>query len=204
MSTPSDGFWGFFGLDPHEKYKNNQTHFDGLKNLETAAIQFLELKTDRSARWLLSKLNLPMTELQDIRQDALLIFLNKIETGDYLFTGSAPSTYFVEVFRNISLNRSRLKHHKKPTISLENSLFILEDSDFAALQLQRENADLIEQLLQKLGDPCDKIIRLQYLDGFSDEEVIAQNLTKYTTTDSLKVKRSNCLKKLRELAKNVE
>jgi RNA polymerase sigma factor (sigma-70 family) len=200
MDKHFDGFWGFFGLDPHEKFKNNQIHFDGLKNRETAAIQFLELKTDRAARWILSQLNLPIIELQDIRQEALMIFLDKIAAEKYTFSGSAPSTFFVEIFRNVSLNKSRSKYHKKPALSIENSLFQLEDTDFANLQIQREDAQLIDQLLEKLGDPCEQIIRLRHLDGFEDEEVIEKKMTKYATADSLKVKRSNCMKKLREIA----
>jgi RNA polymerase sigma factor (sigma-70 family) len=204
MSTPSDGFWGFFGLDPHEKFKNNLTHFEGLKRHEIAAIQYLEFKTDRAARWLLKQLNLPIFELEDIRQDALLIFLTKIEKDKYTFTGSAPSTYFVEIFRNVALNKSRSKYHKNTTVSIEKGAFQLEDKDFSALEMQRENAQFLTSLLKELGELCHQIIQLRHLDDYSDEEVIEKKWTKYTSADSLKVKRSECMKKLRNLASKYE
>jgi hypothetical protein len=52
-----------------------------------------------------------------------------------------------------------------------------------------EAADLGRHLLAGLGERCGQIIRLQHVDGVSDEEVVHQRLAKYSTPDSLKIKR---------------
>ena len=38
------------------------------------------------------------------------------------------------------------------------------------------------------------------IEGYPDEEVVRQGWTRYTTTDSLKIKRSDCMKKLIQIA----
>jgi hypothetical protein len=58
----------------------------------------------------------------------------------------------------------------------------------------------VRQLLGNLGQPCEQVVRLHHIEGYSDEEVVNQKMTKYSTTDSLKMKRSDCMKKLIQLA----
>jgi hypothetical protein len=52
-----------------------------------------------------------------------------------------------------------------------------------------------------MGEPCTSVIRLHHIDGYPDEEVVRQGWTRYTTTDSLKIKRSDCMKKLIQIAR---
>ena len=66
---------------------------------------------------------------------------------------------------------------------------------------QRESADLVRQFLAHMGEPCETVIRLHHIDGYSDEEVVRQGWTRYSTTDSLKIKRSDCMKKLIQIAR---
>jgi hypothetical protein len=64
-----------------------------------------------------------------------------------------------------------------------------------------EAADLGRHLLAGLGERCGQIIRLQHVDGVSDEEVVHQRLAKYSTPDSLKIKRrGGYMKKLTQIA----
>ena len=58
---------------------------------------------------------------------------------------------------------------------------------------------MLGQLLNQLDDSCRQIILLRYFDEISDEEAVRQKLTAHTTTDSLKSKRSKCLKALAKL-----
>jgi hypothetical protein len=43
------------------------------------------------------------------------------------------------------------------------------------------------------------VIRLKYIDGISDEEAVQDKLTAYSTADSLRKKRSDCMKKLKDI-----
>ena len=88
---------------------------------------------------------------------------------------------------------------KNTTETLENQHH-LADSGIETDSKRIEATELVRLLLGHLGQPCEQIIRLQHIDGYSDEEVVQQKLTKYSTTDSLKMKRSDCMKKLIQLA----
>jgi hypothetical protein len=52
--------------------------------------------------------------------------------------------------------------------------------------------------LSGAGAPCEQVIRLKYIDGYSDEEAIREGLTGYSTVESLRQKRSDCMKKLKD------
>jgi DNA-directed RNA polymerase specialized sigma24 family protein len=75
----------------------------------------------------------------------------------------------------------------------------LHDETWETEQKQREAAEMTRQLLTQLGEPCQQVVRLHHIDGYSDEEVIQGKMTRYTTADSLKMKRSDCMKKLIQL-----
>ncbi|MEM6772351.1 MAG: hypothetical protein AAF597_17375, partial [Bacteroidota bacterium] len=126
-----------------------------------------------------------------------LIFLQKIEAGSYVFQGHAPTTYLVEVVKRLALAASRKM--KREVDSLDDHLD-LADPDQEAFLRNKEAAVLVRSLLDHLGDPCARVIQLHHLDGYSDDEVVRRRMTAYSTTNSLKVKRSDCMKKLIKLA----
>ena len=69
-------------------------------------------------------------------------------------------------------------------------------------------APMMEKALPRIGTAITEIFDQRFMeavvaptvDGYSDEEVVNQGLTKYSTPDSLKMKRSDCMKKLVQLA----
>jgi DNA-directed RNA polymerase specialized sigma24 family protein len=76
----------------------------------------------------------------------------------------------------------------------------VEDPNVEVVNRLDEATETIRHLLGQMGEPCAQVIRLHHIEGYSDEEVVKQKMTGYTTTDSLKMKRSNCMKKLIQLA----
>lgn len=187
----------FAGNDPCRKYGSPETLFLGLKNQQNDAILCAQLKVLPTVKNIVRQLGLPDDRVDEILNQSTLIFLQKIESGAYQFQGFEPTTYLVEVARRVALNATRTQ--KRPTDPLENHVQIA-DPDAENLTAQREAAELVRHLLHQLGDPCASVIRLYHIEGYSDEEVVNQRLTKYTTTESLKVKRSDCMKKLTALA----
>mgnify|MGYP000641265574 CR=1 FL=1 len=77
----------------------------------------------------------------------------------------------------------------------------LQDNTVQEYFERKEHIELIDRLFQNIGPPCSDIIRLKYLDGYADEEVVAQQLSAYSTVESLRVKRSDCMKKLKDMVK---
>lgn len=183
--------------NPCRQFDDNERLFQGLKRLDNAAILCVQTRVMPSARKFAQQYGLPPDSADEVLNQSTLIFLRKIEDGSYHFQGHAPSTYLVEIIRRVALMMTRTK--QKPHEALENHQD-LHDPDVEAAQRQRESADLVRQFLAQMGEPCQSVIRLHHIDGYSDEEVVRQGWTRYSTTDSLKIKRSDCMKKLIQIA----
>lgn len=204
MSNPLGSFFGLFNLDPCKRYPTNLLLFEGLQRVETQAIKCLQMKSRRSVAFLLRQAGLSESDLtDDVLNESILILLKKIGDGSYLFTGNAPSTYTIEIARRIVANQTRLKANK-PHAELKEQHLNIQDDSVQDYYDNLEKINLIEQLLSKMGESCQKLIRLRYLEGLSDEETVAQKRTAHNSVESLKVKRSECMKKLRALAAELQ
>lgn len=184
--------------DPCRPYDSHERLFRGLQRLENAAILCLQMKALKPVRKIVRQYGLPPDQADDILNRSTLIFLQKIEDGNYQFLGHAPSTYLIEIARRVTLSATRAQ--KKTTAPLDGHER-LPDPEVESDKRRQEDTELVRHLLDRLGDPCAQVIRLHHIEGYSDEDVVQQNMTRYTTVDSLKMKRSDCMKKLIQLAR---
>lgn len=166
--------------------------------METSAVERIMEKTAPSVRYLVLRAQLPESLTRDVLHDAVVILVKKIRDNAYNPAESAPATYLIAIARHLIANQLRQKRND-PTITLDDAPEIADDHLHTFLE-GRERRELLESLLDTLGDPCAHLIRLKYLDGYRDEEILAQNLTHYTTPMALRSKRSKCFQKLVELA----
>ncbi len=187
----------FLPKNPLKQYDDHERLFLGLKNMENAAILCLQTKALPAVQRLVRDYGIQGSQAEDILNRSTVIFLQKIESDAYQFKGHAPSTYLIEIAKRLALMATRAqKKSDQPLDKYDH----LQDESWEAEQKQREAAELTRRLLAQLGDPCQEVIRLHHIDGYSDEEVIQRKLTRYSTTDSLKMKRSDCMKNLIQLA----
>jgi RNA polymerase sigma factor (sigma-70 family) len=183
--------------NPCKSYDTNERLFEGLRRLDNAAILCVQMKAINSVRKFVGQYRLPTEQVDDILNQSTLIFLRKIEDGTYQFQNHAPSTYLIEIARRVALMATR---SQKSTLDTLDNQQYLPDPDVEKAGKQSEDKELVRQLLGHLGPPCEQIVRLHHIEGYSDDEVVKQQLTKYSTIDSLKMKRSDCMKKLIQLA----
>ncbi len=188
----------WFSRDPAStRFATHEALFEGLKDEDNEAILYAQLKVLPMVKKLTKEYGLPAEQVDDILDQSTLILLRKISDGSYQFQNYAPTTYFIEIARRVALMATR--YLKKRTQALD-SVPETSDPDYSAFLQHEEAAEIVKLLLDKLGPPCDQLIRLYHIDGLSDEEVVKEQLTRYSNTDSLKATRSNCMKKLTQLA----
>lgn len=187
----------FFPSDPCKRFGSHELLFEGLRKLDNAAILCLQVRASASVKKIVAGYGLADEKAEEILNSATLVFLHKIGSGAYQFQGHSPLNYFLEIAKRQALMATRSL--KKATAPLEN-LPETADPDHVGLLRRNEAAETVKHLLDQLGQPCADVIRLHHIEGFSDEEVVTQRLTKYSTIDSLKMKRSDCMKKLIQLA----
>lgn len=183
-------------LRSSRQFQDDRQLFDGLVALDNRAILQLQRKAAPMVRKITKSMGLNMEQSEEILNQSTLVFLQKIESGAYEYKGHAPTTYLVEVAKRMAMAKVRRK--KPVTVELEDNH--LQKSDYEEVKRMEASAELISLFLGKLTDVCAKIIRLRHIDGYSDDEVITAGFTAYSTVNSLKMKRSGCMKKLIEIA----
>lgn len=183
--------------DPCKKFGGNEALFHGLQRLDNNAILCVQLKALNSVRKFVRQYGLTPDIVEEILNKSTLIFLQKIESGAYQFQGQAPSTYLIEIARRVALMATRSQKRAHETLEHHHNR---HDPDIENYFLRQEATEMVRYLLGQLGSPCKQVISLHHIEGYSDEEVVYQKLTKYSTVDSLKMKRSDCMKKLVQLA----
>lgn len=188
----------FFEPSANKRFADHEVLFQGLLQLEQAAVVYLQLQSRPFVRKIIRGFGLSDDLVEEVLNKSTMIFLKKIEQGKYQFQGNAPSTYLIEVAKRVALMETRNTGRASEPLDIHTDLV---DPESETLLQRSESAELVAQFLNQLGEPCKTVIRLHHIEGYSDEEVVNQQLTRYTTVDSLKMKRSDCMKKLIQIAR---
>lgn len=165
---------------------------------DSKAILYLQDRTAGLVFRLLANHGLPDHLAQEILNDAVIIFIKKLREPGFVLTQAKPTTYFAEIVKLVVSNKTRTRQFSG-NAPLEQQAD-LRDNTVEEYYTRKENREVVALLLAQTGEPCGQIIRLKYLDGYSDDEVIQGKMVSLGTVDSLRVKRSECMKRLREAA----
>lgn len=166
---------------------------------ESKAILYLQDKAAGFTHQLLEQKKLPRHLSGEVLNDACIVLLKKVREQEFVLQSAKLSTYFLEIVKYVVLNKSRGRQYSGHTDMDEQHH--LQDHTVEEYFEQKEHIELINTLFSSVGPPCSDIIRLKYLDGYADEEVVTQQLSPYSTVESLRVKRSDCMKKLKDMVK---
>jgi RNA polymerase sigma factor (sigma-70 family) len=141
---------------------------EGLRNMDTVAIEYLMGKTEGTVRSMVRTTSQPPALAHDLLHDGLIILIEKICEGTFDPAKSSPQTYLAGICRKLLANHLRLKQ-PPPAEPIENGLDIPTD-DLRDFLDHKDRLELLELLLEQLGPPGNDLIRLKYLEGYSDEE----------------------------------
>lgn len=166
--------------------------------MQTPAIEYLMKKTEPAVRRFVLRAGLHNGIVPDILHDAVVILVKKIRDNTYDPTASAPETYLIGVAKKLISNQ--LKQQRRAPLLTLNELPDLPDEHTRTFLESHERRSLLRSLLDQLGEPCARLIRLKYLEGYRDEEILQQKMTHYNTPMALRSKRSKCFQRLVELA----
>ena len=183
---------------PCKKYKQHAQLFSGLEAQDERAIMCLQTKAWPMIMKQIRGFGLSQQQGEEILNRSTLVMLQKIESGSYQFQGNAPTSYLIEVAKRMAMAEAR-KSNKHQHQALEDAP-LDQLTDFAENERKQAAADMVRQLLGKLNEACAQVIRLHHIDGYSDDEVVKNKMTPYSTVNSLKMKRSGCMKKLIKIA----
>ena len=173
--------------------------FIKLKNADPGAIRELASKISYRTNQMVRQANFSTQDAEELVQDALVITITNIRKERFQFQKFTPTAYALGVVRKLIANK--LRKRKLSTTSLKGTENLPDFSPEAFLQ-KKEREQFIGKLLHQLGETCQQILQLKYFEGYKDEEIIRERKTGFSNVNSLKVKRSQCMKQLRALARS--
>jgi DNA-directed RNA polymerase specialized sigma24 family protein len=194
----SNTWRGILGFATKNNFDENDVLYQALQEKSDKAIQFVQRKTIKTVASMSKFAGLSEMDSEEILNDAVIILLQKIASGAYQFQGYDPCTYLVEVAKGLIANAKRKNKRVFEDIDTQ---FDLADYNGTERYLEiKSNESIVRNLLAQIGENCQKLITLKYLEEFKDEEILEQKMTQYSSINTLKVKRSECMKKLSALA----
>lgn len=180
----------------HNNFEDSAHLMESLRQGNSRAILFIQNKAAGFLVQFLKQFRLPPHLLHEVLNEASIIFIKKLREPDFSLHSAQPLTYFIEIIKKVVSNETRKRQlGRHEPIESQSSLL---DASVEEYHARKDNIELLNNLLSGVGAPCEQVIRLKYIDGYSDEEAIRESLTGYSTVESLRQKRSDCMKKLKD------
>lgn len=157
---------------------------------DESALDFLYQKHYRMMLKMILKNSGTEDEAQDIYQEALIVFWQKVINNQLTLT-SKISTYLYSICQNLwrkELERKRRLSHESKEGQEE------PDHD------RQERIKIIRNCIDELGETCKKVLSYYYFDGLSMND-IAEKLG-FANSDTAKTKKYKCKKELDKYIKS--
>lgn len=135
-------------------------------------------------------------EAQDIFQDAIIVFYEKMRLSDFVLTSSIR-TFIYSVSRNLWLNRLKVQS-RSIELNDEIEMISIEPNIVNALESNELN-DLIFGEISKIGADCKKVLIHYYYDRMRMKKIA--ELMSFANEQVAKNRKSSCMKKLKVLIK---
>jgi len=134
-------------------------------------------------------------DARDIFQEAMIVLYEKVSTGTFELTCQIK-TYLYSVCRRLWLKRLQQMQRYNPSLeSVDEIIAVEEELDLH----EKRSADLIvmENALNKIGDPCKSLLEAYYLHKKSMPELA--EFFGYTNADNAKTQKYKCLVRLKKI-----
>lgn len=158
------------------------------------AKQLYDQHRDKVCSWTMKHYRVRKDLALEVYQEAFTIFFYQVRKGMLTSLRCELPTYLTGIIKNLMKQRK----DRHAFIALEDvSDHPAEANLNEAEVIATYNRLLVQELLERIGDPCQTILRLFYQERYSLES-IATDL-KYKNANVVKKKKSLCLKQLREM-----
>jgi len=143
--------------------------------------------------WARKKYHLTQEVAADHFQDAIIKCYENIRNDKLMVLSSSFKTYIFAIAKNLILNT--LNHSNRAESGLEKITNDHKIEILADLQ-QEERQRLVSELLKKVGEPCNSILRMFYFNGFSMESIASR--LNYKNENVVKSTKIRCINDLKE------
>ena len=166
---------------------------DGLRSLKTLIFSRIVAYC--------KKYGVPSEAAEEVTHDSMLILVDDIQSGKYLYEGKCPSLYAMKVGQFLVMNLSKSKYTRRDKV--QDLSAVEQFIGFDDIEIRLHNTHLLEKILSQVQERCQQLIALKYLKEYSYDQIINLQLTHYQSVAALKNATSQCMGKLAEAAKNL-
>lgn len=138
-----------------------------------------------------------LNDAQDVFQDALVIFFEKIK-DEQLELKNSPNAYVLGIAKHLWYQKAKLAAGIIPLTELEKGLLVEPDYFKADRQIARKSQ--LIQFLEKAGQKCLDLLQAFYYQKNSLAEI--KERFGYSSVRSATVQKYKCLEKIRKEVKN--
>ncbi|MBL6446307.1 sigma-70 family RNA polymerase sigma factor [Fulvivirga sp. 29W222] len=144
--------------------------------------------------WCYNHYSLQEDESADVFQDAVIIFYNNVKSGKLEELSSSLKTYLFGIGKNLALKRIR---QNSKTVASEDLAQLDHDHSEQDPFEATERQHIIAEVMNKMGDPCQSILRMFYFDKFT-MDAIASRLG-YKNEHVVKSQKLRCFNQLKKM-----
>lgn len=179
-----------------QQFETETQLFEALKRKSSKAYQCLYDQSYGSVAWFVLKNSGTDDDAADYFQNAMATLCVNVNDGSFeLRPNTKISTYLIEICRRQWLNHLNSKQFKM-TVASNDEMDILSDDEMTAFDdLSVERLGRLQIVFEKLGQTCQQILRLFYMED-QPLKYIAQQLN--STEGTVKVSRHRCLEQLKK------
>jgi len=171
----------------------DQEIVDSLKNRENHVVAFIAKRFMPMISYLIKELRADFLEADDLFQDALMIIIKKIDSGEFILTAKF-STYLYAVCKHLIEYHLKRRDVQIRYLTVQDKEKYQEE-DFSEVYDENLNHKLYQYYFNKLGMNCQEVLKMYWLDVPMKE--IADKLG--STEGFIRKKKHECKKKLLEL-----
>ena len=144
-------------------------------------------------------------DIEDIFQESLMVLMKKVKTGGVTVSrDGALFSYLVQIGKLTACNAIRKKRPLTPeeVITISRNLHKEEkDFEMTVTEKQQTQNEFIDRAFDSLPDTCKTIFKKFYWERKPFDEIA--NIIGFGSEDSVKTKKSRCMKKFVDFAKKL-
>jgi RNA polymerase sigma factor (sigma-70 family) len=146
--------------------------------------------------WICREYSCSIDDGKDIYQVSVLIFHDNVKSGKLEHLVSSIKTYLFGIGKNVVKENMR-KAKRQTSINQEKWLkeYLIDDPEVSPVE--EDVFSTAKKALEKLGQPCQKLIELFYYEKKSMEEISL--ILNYKNAETAKNQKCKCMVRLRKL-----
>lgn len=152
----------------------------------------------RFLRWAYVHYTCTDDEAAEVYQKSFSILYYNVRDGKLTALSSSLETYLLGIGKRVFLELFRQKRRQGAPLEEAEMVEAPDVPNYLRSQALDERQRLVDQLLERVGEACAKVLRLFYFSKYNMED-IAEEMG-YSNDDVAKKKKYECLQKLRKMA----